>query len=238
MTISQLTTDDNNVNDASNVTISDVNDATSNDDASSTNDSGGDGSVTDDSGNDNSNVSSSQKTFTQDDVTRLMTREKQQGRNSAYHDLGIDPNDSETISLIKAIIDAQKKTQEPPVAPSSELVDAQNRAIIAEAKAEAMMSGAKSQFVDDIVTLAKSRLEADDSKDFKQVISELKTKYPVWFGSDSGNDGSNSVGSKGTGSSINSSQTRSNGNDDRGSLGKRLAASKRVKKPAKSYWND
>lgn len=179
------------------------------------------------------------KTFSQDDVTRMMTREKQQGRNAVFNELGIDPNDTKTIEMVKAIMAAQKQDEEPPVAPSADLIEAQRRADVAEAKAEAMMLGAQPKFVDDIVTLATAKLQDSDETDFKTVVSQIKEKYPVWFGEGgSGDDTKNSVGSRGTGSSIGSNAgAKKDSGAGELSLGQRLAASKKSSKPSKSFWS-
>lgn len=179
------------------------------------------------------------KTFSQDDVTRMMTREKQQGRNAVFNELGIDPNDTKTIEMVKAIMAAQKQDEEPPVAPSADLIEAQHRADVAEAKAEAMMLGAQPKFVDDIVTLATAKLQDSDETDFKTVVSQIKEKYPVWFGEGgSDNDSKNSVGSRGTGSSIGSNAgAKKDAGAGELSLGQRLAASKKHSKPSKSFWS-
>lgn len=179
------------------------------------------------------------KTFSQDDVTRMMTREKQQGRNAVFNELGIDQNDTKTIEMVKAIMAAQKQDEEPPVAPSADLIEAQHRADVAEAKAEAMMLGAQPKFVDDIVTLATAKLQDSDETDFKTVVSQIKEKYPVWFGEGGSDDDSkNSVGSRGTGSSIGSNAgAKKDAGAGELSLGQRLAASKKHSKPAKSFWS-
>ena len=172
------------------------------------------------------------RTFSQQDVSRMMSREKQQGRNAAFNELGIDPNDTNTVNMIKAIMQSQKQQEEPPVAPSAELIEAQHRADVAEAKAEAMMLGADPKYVDDIVTLATARLSDSDETDFKSVVESLKSKYPVWFGVKSGDD--NSTGHRGTGSTL--PRSDSNSGSSGMSLGERLAASRVGKKPSKSYW--
>ncbi len=46
------------------------------------------------------------KTFTQEQVTRMMTREKNQGRNAVYRELGIDPKDTKTVNMFKAFIES------------------------------------------------------------------------------------------------------------------------------------
>lgn len=173
--------------------------------------------------------------FSQSDVSRMMAREKQQGRNAAFNELGIDPNDTATMNLIKTILAAQKANEEPPVAPSSELVEAQHRADIAEAKAEAMMLGASPQYVDDIVTLATAKLDIAGETDFKAILESIKTKYPVWFGA---KDDDNKSGHKGTGSSLPSYSGNNKGGSGELSLGQRLAAAKKPTRAAKSYWNN
>ena len=209
-------------------------------DTGAANPTGDNGSGSDDG--DNSQSDGNQpagKTFSQDDVTRMMTREKQQGRNAVFNELGIDPNDTKTIEMVKAIMAAQKQDEEPPVAPSADLIEAQHRADVAEAKAEAMMLGAQPKFVDDIVTLATAKLQDSDETDFKTVVSQIKEKYPVWFGEGGSDDDSkNSVGSRGTGSSIGSNAgAKKDAGAGELSLGQRLAASKKYSKPSKSFWS-
>lgn len=208
--------------------------------AGATNPADANGSGSDDGNNSPSDDNQpAGKTFSQDDVTRMMTREKQQGRNAVFNELGIDPNDTKTIEMVKAIMAAQKQDEEPPVAPSADLIEAQHRADVAEAKAEAMMLGAQPKFVDDIVTLATAKLQDSDETDFKTVVSQIKEKYPVWFGEGgSDDDPKNSVGSRGTGSSIGSNAgAKKDAGAGELSLGQRLAASKKHSKPSKSFWS-
>lgn len=191
----------------------------------------------------NKHSDSGEKTFTQEDVNRMMTREKKQGRNSVYNELGIDPNDTKSIELIKTIIDAQKgQAQEADDTgnvvgqQNEQLAEAEHRAAVAEAKAEAMVLGVKPQFVDDVVTLATVRIAEQEGAEFKTIIGELKQKYPVWFGNVDDDDSSN-VGQKGTGSSI-KSDSGSNGSKKEEGLGKRLAAQRKPSRKNFSYWGE
>lgn len=185
-----------------------------------------------------------EKTFTQDDVNRMMTREKKQGRNSVYNELGIDPNDTDSIELVKSFMSAKKQsgsTDDDDASAASQadnekVAELEHRAKIAEAKAEAMMLGVKPQFVDDVVTLAAAHLaEQGEGAEFKTVIGELKSKYPLWFGTDE--DDKNAAGKSGTGSSINS-DSGSNGSKKEEGIGKRLAAQRKPSGNGKkfSYW--
>lgn len=205
--------------------------------SSSDDDNGSGDSVNSSSNSGSDNGQGGSRTFTQDDVTRMMTKEKQQGRNAVFNELGIDPNDTKTIEMVKAIMAAQKQDEEPPVAPSADLVEAQHRADVAEAKAEAMMLGAQPKFVDDIVTLATAKLQDSGETDFKTVIGQIKEKYPVWFDKADDNDSSSNVGRRGTGASLGSASGSGSSSSNAPSLGARLAASRTSRKPKSSYWN-
>ena len=185
--------------------------------------------------------SKSGKTFTQDQVTRMMTREKNQGRNAVYKELGIDPKDSKTVAMFKAFVESQKtdeqKASEQEAENQSKMNEAEKRAQVAEAKAEAMMLGVKTQYVEDVVTLALAKMTEDS--DLKTIIGEFKTKYPVWFGEsseedDKNKDGKGKAGQKGTGSSIKNSDKEKKGEENKG-LGARLAAQRKTGKKS-SYW--
>ena len=199
--------------------------------------SGDDKSGKDDKG------SKSGKTFSQEQVNRMMTREKNQGRNAVYKELGIDPKDSKTINMFKAFIESQKsdeqKASEKEAENQSKVTEAEQRAQVAEAKAEAMMLGVKTQYVEDVVTLALARMTEDS--DLKTIIGEFKTKYPIWFGESSEEDGKNNkdngkTGKKGTGSSVKNSDKEKKGEESKG-LGARLAAQRKTSKKS-SYWGD
>lgn len=182
------------------------------------------------------------KTFTQEQVTRMMTREKNQGRSAAYKELGIDPKDSKTMAMVKAFMESQKTDEQKAAEKESEnqtkMNEAEQRAQVAEAKAEAMMLGVKTQYVDDVVTLALAKMTEDS--DLKTIIGEFKTKYPIWFGESSDNEddknkGNSKTGQKGTGSSVKTSKEDKGGKEEKG-LGARLAAQRKTGGKKSSYW--
>ena len=183
-----------------------------------------------------------EKTFNQAQVTKMMTREKNQGRNSVYKELGIDPKDSKAVAAVKAFIESQKtdeqKQAEKDAEGQSKAQEAEQRAQVAEAKAEAMMLGVKTQYVDDVVTLALAKM-SDDS-DLKTIIGEFKTKYPVWFGESDKDEkdekGKGKTGQKGTGSTVKSTE-KEKGNENK-SLGQRLAAQRKSGSKKSSYWGN
>lgn len=179
------------------------------------------------------------KTFTQEQVNRMMAREKSQGRNTVFKELGIDPKDTKAVAMVKALIESQKteeqKAAEKESETQSKVLEAERRAQLAEAKAEAMMLGVKSQYVDDAVTLAIAKLS--DDTDLKTIIGEFKTKYPVWFQPDEkgGKPDKGKTGQRGTGSSVKSASKDKKG-EEKG-LGARLAAQRKTNKKT-SYWGN
>lgn len=182
-----------------------------------------------------------EKTFTQAQVTRMMSKEKKQGKNSVYKELGIDPKDTKMIAMFKAFVNSQKSDEDIAVENKAEndakLAEAERKALTAELKAEAMMMGVKTQYVEDIVTLAMSKM-TDEDADAKVIMGEFKKKYPVWFGEGSDEDDSESTGKKGTGSSV-SNKDKNNKGEKNKSLGARLAAQRKQQNDSNksSFWS-
>lgn len=199
---------------------------------------GADGSSGDEGGNGaagGDGKKKSPRTFTQDEVTRMMTREKKQGRNAVLRELGIDPKDTKTISLLQGVMKSKSGSQPEDDGHMAEL---ERRTLVAEAKAEAMQQGAQAEYVDDIVTLALSKAEEDG--DVSTLVGEVKTKYPVWFGKQPEDDddkkgtGANKVGTKGTGSSV---KSKAASKKEEQNIGARLAAQRKARNTGKkSFW--
>lgn len=187
---------------------------------------------------DNKNINKGGKLFTQKEVNRFTAREKEQGRNSVYKALGLDPKDKKTIEAVKSFIESQKteeqKKAEREAENNTKLLELEKRAMLAEAKAEVMALGVKGQFVDDAVTLALAKV--NDDNDLKTVISSFKDKYPIWF-KPSEEDEKGSVGKRGTGSSVNNSKENNNAKNKNG-LGARLATQRRGNHKKSSYWGN
>lgn len=181
---------------------------------------------------------STEKTFTQNQVTSMMAKEKKQGKEAAFRELGIDPNNAQQMAMIKALVESQKtdeqKTIEQAAENAAKIAEAEHRALVAEAKAEAMQLGIKPEFVDDAVTIALSKV--DDNTDLKSVIGEMKTKYSVWFDNTVPEDNKNATGKTGTGSSMNNNGTGGTGKKAAEGLGARLAA-QRTQGQKKSFWD-
>ena len=195
-------------------------------------------SNTDDNKGGNKGGNEGGKLFTQKEVNRFTAREKEQGRNSVYKALGLDPKDKKTIEAVKSFVESQKteeqKNAEREAENNTKLLELEQRAMLAEAKAEVMALGVKGQFVDDAVTLALAKV--NDDNDLKTVISSFKDKYPIWF-KPSEEDEKGSVGQRGTGSSVNNSKETNDGKHKNG-LGARLATQRRGTHKKSSYWGN
>ena len=191
--------------------------------------------------NTNDGSGSEEKTFTQNDVNRMMAREKKQGAQSVLNRLGIKKLDAGLEKEIKEYLESKKtdaqKQAEAAVNENKAIEEANNRALAAEIKAEAMQAGAQTQYVDDIVILIMAKASKESELDIETAISEIKTKYSVWFTSSSEEDAKGkkkSVGEKGTGSSVSSGKDK----QEKGkNLGERLAANRRKSSGKKSYWS-
>lgn len=210
-----------------------------NDDIDNIDDAGVDGKDNQDGESDQhagaSGDTTKSKTFTQAQVTQMMAKEKRQGRAAALRELGIDPNDKKAVKMVQAILASQKGDDDTTPEVDAKLAEAEAKALKAECKAEAMMLGAKAEYVEDVIVLAMAKM--DEDSDFQTIIGEIKTKYPTFFGievdtnKDGDKDGKGkddkqkkeATGKKGTGASM-----KSVGKDDKGeetkSLGSRLAA--------------
>lgn len=128
---------------------------------------------------------STEKTFTQAEVNRMMTAEKEQGRRSVLKELGIEDVASAKESLQKynEFLQAQKtqleQAQESQTQLQTQYTEAVAKATHAENCMTAMKQGANVEFLDDLVTLAKSRVT--DEKNFETVLSEMKNN-PAYAG--------------------------------------------------------
>lgn len=161
------------------------------------------------------------KTFTQEDVNRMMASEKRSARSALLKELGYEVKDgkfSETITSIKQVLDASKTQQqldqEAAEKAKNDLAAEQSKISALQARVDVMTAGVKSEFVDDAIAMLTPQVT--EQKPLSKLLEEYKTKYPTWFGE------SSNQGSGGTGSSSRNNRNRS-GNTQ--GLGKRLAES-------------
>ena len=175
------------------------------------------------SGDDKGTGSQSGKTFTQEEVNRLMKAEKESAKKALLKELGVEDAKSakEGLARYKEILDKDKtaaeKAGEDLAAEQKAKAEAEKRALLAEAKVEVLSAGCKPEYLDDVITLALKRVS--DDKNLAAVVKEMKedSKYVAFFGG-SGSDS----GDKGTGGG---SGFRKKGDPEKkGNLGSRLGA--------------
>lgn len=188
-----------------------------------------------------------EKTFTQEEVTRMMAREKKQGRAALLKELGYkdEKQAKAASSSYNAWLESQKTEEQKSAEKDSEnekaILEAQAKADAAEAKVEALMLGCNPQNVDDVIALAMAKKTEDG--DFKTIVGELKKKYPDMFSKSSDDEQDDkeekkTAGQKGTGGNV-SAKSKDKKSDEKQSLGSRLAASRRGSKESnkKSFWS-
>lgn len=181
---------------------------------------------------------SKEKSFSQSQVNKMMAKEKRQGKNAAFKELGIDPKDEKTVKMLKAFVKSQNEGKGD-VNDKNDYreSEAEKRATIAEAKLTAINLGVKPKYAEDVVTLAMSKMSKDEDSDMESIISEFKIKYPNWFGLEAEDEDGKKGGEKkkqGTGSSVKPDSDK--GGKQKG-LGERLAAQRNASKAKKSYWD-
>lgn len=177
------------------------------------------------------------KTFTQEDVNRLLKNEKESAKKALLKELGVEDAKSakEGLAKYKEILDKDKsdaqKAGENLAAETKAKQEAEKRALLAEAKVEVLSAGCKPEYLEDVITLAMTKVS--DDKDLTTVVKEMKgeSKYSAFFGEfDEGS------GDKGTGGG--SGFKRKEGSDKKGGLGSRLGAQATTNNSKNPYFNN
>lgn len=179
--------------------------------------SGGGGSDGSDTGN------QSGKTFTQEDVNRLLKAEKESAKKALLKELGVEDAKSakEGLAKYKEILDKDKtdaqRARESLGTETKAKQEAEKRALLAEAKVEVLSAGCKPGYLNDVITLAMEKVS--DDKDLATVVKEMKedSKYSTFFG-----ESDSDSGDKGTGGG--SGFRRKPESSKKGELGSRLGA--------------
>lgn len=190
-----------------------------------------------DGDNDDQGGKSSDKTFTQAEVTAMMTREKKEGRKALLKQLGFktEAEAKNAIALYNALVESQKtdedKVKEKEQTLESEKSDAEKRAELAENKLSCVMAGVKNDSVDDVLAIAL--LKVTEEKNLDTVLSEMKkeSRYVGFFKEDG--EGSNDDG---TGSEPGHSSGKKDSEGKKGSYGASLAKSQQSSNKKKTYF--
>lgn len=127
------------------------------------------------------------KTYTQEEVNRMMANEKRQGRQSVMKELGLDPEDKDALKKAKGTLDSQKTQaqldSEALKAEKDARSEAEKKAEQAERKFAVYASGCKKEFIDEVMALAA--VKVNDSTDFDAALKAVKEKCPSFFEDDS-----------------------------------------------------
>ena len=188
-------------------------------------------------GNQEGTGNQSGKTFTQEDVNRLLKNEKESAKKALLKELGVEDAKSakEGLAKYKEILDKDKtaaeKAGEDLAAETKAKQEAEKRALLAEAKVEVLSAGCKPEYLEDVITLAMTKVS--DDKDLAAVVKEMKesSKYSAFFGEF--DDGS---GDKGTGGG--SGFKKKQEPDKKGGLGSRLGAQATANNSKNPYFNN
>lgn len=153
------------------------------------------------------------KTFTQEEVNRMLANEKRQGKNSVLKALGLDPNDKDAEKNAKTILDQHKTQQqldsEALTREKEARAEAESKATTAERKYITLTSGCKKEFVEEVMALASAKV--NETTTYEDALKAVKEKCPSFFDEEDGGTG------QGQGH-------RRHGSDNKpGSFGSRLA---------------
>lgn len=170
------------------------------------------------------------KTFTQEDVNRMMAEEKRQGRASVLKDLGFEDETSakDIVSKYQKSLEDQKtdvqKAQEAAAAALAEKAKAETAAQLLQHRLTALTKGISPEFLEDALAIAAGKVT--DKDDLGKVLDGMKERYPMFFTSAGG------TGSAGTGTAPGSKKT---GQAEKG-IGTRLGEQVVNQQPTKSHY--
>lgn len=169
------------------------------------------------------------KTFTQDEVSKISAREKNQGKNSILKMFGCADEKTAKAEAeeFKKWRETQKTEEEKRAEAEKQLKDSaaesEKRAVAAENKLTALAAGVTNDSLDDALAIAL--LKVTEEKPLETVLAEMKKepRYSGFFGGSSSNGG--------TGSSADHNK---GGQGGKGNIGERLAKSRIANAPTKS----
>lgn len=183
------------------------------------------------------------KSFTQEQVSKMMAKEKKQGKASVYNELGIDPNNKDQMKLLQTILKGATNIENEEDSGKNEeyekaINEANTKALKAEIKAQAVGLGVRRDSVEDVATLIMAKKENNPDEEMSEeniasLIGEYKTKYPGFFGD--ANEEEEDKRKKGTGSSVGTKGSKGKGRKGPQTMAERLLAGRTTEKKD-SFW--
>lgn len=188
------------------------------DDTNETNEDNPDGS-----GND----SDKPKTFTQEQVNAMMSREKKEGKKAALAALGFknEADAKKVLAVINAMNDNQEDDKDKDdKAKKTATDDVEKRIQMAENKASCFIAGVSKDSISDVIAIAMPKVT--NEKSFESVLEDMKKnpKYAGFFGQEERQKG-------GTGNDPGTGNGRSNNDNKRDP-----AKAKELRKPKKAFF--
>lgn len=168
-----------------------------------------------------------EKTFTQEELNAIAAREKRQGASSILKNLGFEKEEDAKAFIEKyrqeedAKKDDLKKATEAVDAEKAAKEAAEKKAELLEKKFKVVAMGVAADKAEDIVVLATSKMV--DNKSFDDALAEIKVAYPTLFEAVEDNKNKGTGGGGG-----NHPRKQSGKEDEKGSIGKRLAEQRKT----------
>lgn len=153
-------------------------------------------------GNADDNEGKSKKlvSVSQDELSRMMAKEKKEGRAAILRELGINTDDAKTNKDIMEKFRTWQESQKTELDKTNEklgtLEAVQKENMMLTAKVKALSLGAKPDALDDLIALATAKVDEDNS--IESILEELKSKYPMFY-TVSSTDENNNNRNSGTG---------------------------------------
>lgn len=128
----------------------------------------------------------SKKVFTQEEVSRMMAKEKREGKLSVLKELGVEDvkNAKEGLKKYQEYLDSQKTEAEKAQAEvqrlAEEKAELEKKAQLADIQVSALKNGIKADFLDDAIILAQNK--KTDAMSYDDIFNELKQSYPNFAG--------------------------------------------------------
>lgn len=149
-------------------------------------------------GNTEGNEGKSKKlvSMSQDELSKMMAKEKKEGRAAILRELGINTDDAKTNKDIMEKFRNWQESQKTELDKANEklgtLEAVQKENMMLTAKVKALSLGAKPDALDDLIALATAKVDEDNS--IESILEELKSKYPMFYTVSSTDDNNRNSG--------------------------------------------
>lgn len=126
------------------------------------------------------------RVFTQEEVNKMMAKEKREGKLSVLKELGVEDvkNAKDGLKRYQDYLDSQKTEAEKAQAEvqrlTQEKAELEEKARMADIQVAALKNGIKADFLEDAIILAQNK--KTDAMTYDDIFNELKQSYPSFVG--------------------------------------------------------